>query len=66
MQDAAVHIQGLSHSFGRGAMKREVLKDIALSIAPGEVVLLTGPSGVWQDHSSDLDRCSAHGPGRLG
>ena len=45
MQDAAVHIQGLSHSFGRGAMKREVLKDIALSIAPGEVVLLTGPSG---------------------
>ena len=45
MLDAAVHIQGLSHSFGRGSMKREVLKDIALSIAPGEVVLLTGPSG---------------------
>ena len=65
MQDAAVHIQGLSHSFGRGAMKREVLKDIALSIAPGSGAA-DRAIRVWQDHSSDLDRCSAHGPGRLG
>ena len=54
MLDAAVHIQGLSHSFGRGAMKREVLKDIALSIAPGGSGVTDRAIRLWQDHSSTL------------
>ena len=45
MSTKAVHIQSLTHSFGRGSMRREVLKNISLSITKGEVVLLTGPSG---------------------
>ncbi len=40
-----VHVEGLCHSFGKGAMARQVLQDVSLKIAPGEVVLLTGPSG---------------------
>jgi putative ABC transport system ATP-binding protein len=40
-----VLVQGLSHWYGSGAMKRQVLQAVDMSIAPGEVVLLTGPSG---------------------
>ena len=41
----AVSIDTLSHSFGQGSMRRQVLENISLRINPGEVVLLTGPSG---------------------
>ncbi len=41
----AVEIVGLSHWFGKGIMRREVLQSISLEINSGEVVLLTGPSG---------------------
>ena len=40
-----VSIQGLSHWYGQGANRRQVLDSIDLAIEPGEVVLLTGPSG---------------------
>jgi putative ABC transport system ATP-binding protein len=40
-----VRLAGLRHSYGTGAMSRQVLIDISLSVAAGEVVLLTGPSG---------------------
>ena len=42
---AAVVVENLSHAFGQGEMRREVLQNISFSIEPGEVVLLTGPSG---------------------
>jgi len=42
---AAVVVDNLSHVFGQGEMRREVLQSISFSIEPGEVVLLTGPSG---------------------
>jgi putative ABC transport system ATP-binding protein len=42
---AAIHLDGLSHWFGSGAMRRQVLQGVDLTVAPGEVVLLTGPSG---------------------
>ena len=41
----AVNIDSLFHSFGRGSMRREVIRGISLTIAAGEVVTLTGPSG---------------------
>lgn len=44
-QGLSVDINGLSHSFGKGVMRRKVLQSISMKIAPGEVVLLTGPSG---------------------
>ncbi len=40
-----VEVQGLSHWYGRGTTRRQVLQGVDLVIQPGEVVLLTGPSG---------------------
>ncbi len=42
---ATVAVTGLSHWYGSGAMRRQVLQGVDLRIEPGEVVLLTGPSG---------------------
>ena len=44
-QKKIVRIEGLSHWFGIGSMRRKVIESISLSIETGEVVLLTGPSG---------------------
>ncbi len=41
----SINIENLSHWFGKGSMKRQVLNSISMRINPGEVVLLTGPSG---------------------
>ncbi len=41
----SIQIDGLSHWFGKGSMRRQVLDSITMKIEPGEVVLLTGPSG---------------------
>ena len=42
---STVRIESLSHWYGRGSMRRQVLQSVDLQIAAGEVVLLTGPSG---------------------
>jgi putative ABC transport system ATP-binding protein len=41
----AIDVAGLSHWYGEGSMRRQVLQSIDLQIHAGEVVLLTGPSG---------------------
>ena len=45
MNKLTVQINSLSHWFGKGDMRRQVLQSISMKIIPGEVVLLTGPSG---------------------
>ena len=42
---AAIALSGLSHWYGSGIMRRQVLQELNLTVAAGEVVLLTGPSG---------------------
>ena len=42
---AAVDLKELSHFYGTGTMRRQVLQGVNLIVAAGEVVLLTGPSG---------------------
>ena len=41
MTTNAVELTGVSHTYGR----TQALRDVSLSVAPGEVVVVTGPSG---------------------
>lgn len=43
--DPVVSIRHLNHAFGRGQLRKPVLKDISLDLNPGEIVILMGPSG---------------------
>jgi putative ABC transport system ATP-binding protein len=43
--EPAVKVTGLSHYFGSGPSRTQVLTDINLEVHPGEMVILTGPTG---------------------
>jgi putative ABC transport system ATP-binding protein len=38
-------LKNVSHFFGEGELRRQVLFDVSAHVLPGEIVLLTGPSG---------------------
>ena len=41
----ALVLEGVSHAFGKGTLRKPVLVDVRLTVAVGEIVLLMGPSG---------------------
>jgi putative ABC transport system ATP-binding protein len=43
--DQAIAVEQLDHYFGQGELRKQVLFDVNLTIAAGEIVILTGPSG---------------------
>jgi putative ABC transport system ATP-binding protein len=43
--NAPITVQGLSHSFGSGSLRKQILFDITTDIPEGEIVIITGPSG---------------------
>ena len=45
MNEPGIRIEGLSKRYGEGDAAVEALKDVNMSVAPGEVVGLIGPSG---------------------
>ncbi|MGG5887606.1 ATP-binding cassette domain-containing protein [Falsiroseomonas sp. HC035] len=40
-----VLLSNVTYAYGEGDLRRPVLRDVDLSVEPGEIVLLTGPSG---------------------
>ncbi|MBT4906606.1 MAG: ABC transporter ATP-binding protein [Rhodospirillaceae bacterium] len=45
MSDAALELRGVSRTFHQGGRDIEVLRDVQMSLVPGEIVALVGPSG---------------------
>ena len=40
-----VTVSGLDHWFFEGGMPKQVLREVTLCLHPGEILILTGPSG---------------------
>jgi len=40
-----ISVEGLCHSFGKGALCKQILFDITTEIQQGEIIIVTGPSG---------------------
>ncbi len=40
-----IQVEGLNHYFGKGALRKQILFDVATEIPAGEIVIVTGPSG---------------------
>jgi len=46
MSDATpIVVRNLNHSYGKGALRKQILYDISTEIPQGEIVIVTGPSG---------------------
>ena len=45
MAEPVVRIDGVSHAYGQGVLRTEILHGVSAEIHPGEIVILTGPSG---------------------
>lgn len=43
--ESVISVHHLNHSFGQGALRKQILFDINLNIQAGEIVLMTGQSG---------------------
>jgi putative ABC transport system ATP-binding protein len=44
-QEPVINIENLSHYYGRGSLRKQILFDVNLTIYSGEIVIMTGPSG---------------------
>ena len=40
-----IQVEQVSHFFGKGNLKKQILFDVSTEIAAGEIVIITGPSG---------------------
>ena len=43
--ESVIKIENLDFAFGEGALRKQILFDVNLQVEPGEIVIMTGPSG---------------------
>ena len=58
-----LRIPGVNHHFGAGDTRTQVLFDNTLEVMPGELVIMSGPSGSGQDDAPHAHRRAAHASG---
>jgi len=58
---ATVRVDKVSHFFGEGGSRNRVLFDNSIEIEAGQLVIMTGPSGIREDDTADLDWRAALG-----
>ena len=54
MDGFGIHIEGLSKRYGEGDTAVDALKDVNMTVAPGEVVGLIGPSRFRKKHAAQV------------
>ena len=45
MNESVIKIENLNFAFGEGSLRKQILFDVNLQVEPGEIVIMTGPSG---------------------
>jgi len=45
MSETVIRLENVSHYFGGGDLRKQILFDVSLEVPPGEIIILTGPSG---------------------
>ena len=45
IETPVISMRNVSHYYGAGALRKQILFDISCDILPGEIVIMTGPSG---------------------
>ncbi|MFN7924161.1 MAG: ATP-binding cassette domain-containing protein [Bryobacteraceae bacterium] len=43
--DALITFDGVTHAYGEGALRKEVLRQVSVEFYPGEIAIVMGPSG---------------------
>jgi len=64
MSEAVLALENITRSFQQGSSRLEVVHEVTLALAPGELVALTGPSGAGK--STLLQICGLLEPPTLG
>src|SRR5438477_690196 len=44
-EEPIISMRDVSHFYGSGALRKQVLFNVTCDISPGEIVIITGPSG---------------------
>ena len=48
--DTPIFLENVSYSYGKGALRKQILFDISTAVEPGEIIICTGDSHIYSNH----------------